>query len=143
MSENVLEITPDLRLPVGELTFRATRSGGPGGQHVNTSSTRVELVWDLENSPSLTADQRERIRTRLATRISSEGLLILASSATRSQHRNRQEVTERFAEMLRGALHIPRARRKTKPSRAEREKRLRSKKRRSETKRLRRPPSVD
>jgi ribosome-associated protein len=143
MSENVLEITPDLRLPVDELTFRASRSGGPGGQHVNTSSTRVELVWDVENSPSLTSDQRERIRTRLATRISSEGLLILASSATRSQHRNRQEVTERFAEMLRGALHIPRARRKTKPSRAEREKRLRSKKRRSETKRLRRPPSVD
>jgi ribosome-associated protein len=138
MSESRIRITPELAIPARELAYRASRAGGPGGQHVNTSSTRIELVWDLEGSPSLTPEQRDRIREGLAARISAEGLLTLASGATRSQHRNRQEVTERFGELLRAALHVRRPRKKTRPSRAAREKRLRAKKQRSQTKKSRR-----
>lgn len=103
----------------------------------------MELVWDLEGSPSVTPAQRERIRERLGNRISGDGLLSLASSTTRSQHRNREEVTERFAELLGDALHVPKRRRKTKPSKSAREKRLKLKKQRSEKKRLRGPVTRD
>ena len=134
----VLEITPDVFVPRDELTFRASRSGGPGGQHVNTTSSRVELIWDVGQSPSLTEEQRARVQEKLANRISGEGLLLLASSGSRSQHQNREEVVERFVEVLREALHVPRPRRKTRPPRASRERRLQSKKHRSEVKKLRR-----
>ncbi len=137
MSDLIL-IDDSLRIPASELSFRASRSGGPGGQHANTSSTRIELLWDVGASAALSEEQRERIRTKLANRISQEGILSLASETTRSQHRNREEVTERFAELIREALRRPPPRRKTKPGRAAREKRLRAKKMRSERKRLRR-----
>jgi ribosome-associated protein len=143
MSEEVLDIVPGLAIPIAELSFRASRSGGPGGQHVNTSSTRVELIWDVAGSPSLSEEQRSRIQNQLVNRISKEGLLILAGSGSRSQHRNREEVTERFADMLRSALHVPKKRRKTKPTRAAREARLDAKKKRSQTKRLRRSVPLD
>ena len=133
----ILEITPELLIPRDELSFRASRSGGPGGQHVNTTSSRVELVWDVDGSPSLTAEQRERIREKLANRITTEGHLILAASTSRSQHQNRDEVTERFVEIVRAALHRPKPRKKTRPPRAAKENRLRSKKHRSEIKKLR------
>ncbi|HEX8694898.1 MAG TPA: alternative ribosome rescue aminoacyl-tRNA hydrolase ArfB [Longimicrobium sp.] len=136
--EGVLAINDSLWVPRAELTYRATRSGGPGGQHVNTSSTRVELAWDVEGSPSLTEEQRARIREKLANRINSEGVLLLAASEHRSQHQNREAVTERFAELVRQALVVPKARKKTRPSKAAREARLHAKKRRSEVKRLRR-----
>ena len=132
-----LVVNDSLRLPRAELAYRATRSGGPGGQHVNTSSTRVELVWDVERSPSLSEEQRELIRRKLANRISSEGLLLLAASEHRSQLRNREAATERLVALLREALVVPAARKKTRPGRAAREARLRAKKRRSELKRLR------
>lgn len=142
MTDNVIRITPDLTIPASELSYRSSRSGGPGGQHVNTTSTRVELVWDVDSSPSLTNQQRERIKSKLSNRINSEGLLTMASSATRSQHRNREEVTERFTELLRQALDIPKVRKKTRPSRAAHERRLKQKRIRSERKRERRaiPP---
>lgn len=133
----VLTINDDLFIPKSELTFRASRAGGPGGQHVNTSSTRVELVWDVDASPSLSDAQRERIREKLANRISQEGTLLLAAADSRSQHQNKEAATERFQELLREALVVPKPRRKTRPTRASREKRLHSKKHRSETKRLR------
>ena len=133
----ILTVTEELRLPRAELAYRASRSGGPGGQHVNTSSTRVELVWNVAASPSLSAAQRERIEHKLANRINAEGELLLAESGSRSQHRNREAVTERLVELLREALHVPKRRRKTRPPRASRERRLRSKKHRSEIKRLR------
>jgi ribosome-associated protein len=133
----VLAINDDLFVPLAELSFRASRAGGPGGQHVNTSSTRVELVWDVGSSPSLGEEQRARILEKLANRISGEGLLLLAEGGSRSQHRNKEAVTERFAELLREALHVPKRRKRTRPPRASREERLRSKKRRSEVKRLR------
>jgi ribosome-associated protein len=138
-----LAVTDDLYLPRAELTFRASRSGGPGGQHVNTSSTRVELVWNVTASPTLTEPQRARIAERLANRINSEGELLLAESGSRSQAQNKEAVVERLVELLRDALHIPKARRKTRPPRAAHERRLESKKRRSETKRMRGPVERD
>lgn len=134
----LLAIDDALWIPRAELTYRATRSGGPGGQHVNTSSTRVELAWDVAGSPSLTDEQRARIREKLANRISGEGVLQLSASEHRSQHQNREAVTERFVALIRQALVVPKKRKKTRPSKAAREARLHAKRRRSELKRSRR-----
>ena len=140
---STLRITESLAVPRAELDYRASRSGGPGGQHVNTSSTRIELIWDAAGSPSLTEEQRARVLEKLGNRINAEGQLLLAESGSRSQHQNREAVTERFAQLLAEALHVPRPRRKTKPPKAEREKRLKEKKQRSEVKRMRGPVSFD
>ena len=139
LNDTVLVVTDNLFIPRAELSYRASRSGGPGGQHVNTSSTRVELVWDVNASPSLTEEQRALVLEKLANRINAEGELQLASSENRSQFRNKEAVTERFAELLREALHVAKPRKKTRPSRAAREQRLEAKKRRSETKKMRGP----
>jgi ribosome-associated protein len=143
MAEGDVQINDRLIVPAAELSYRASRSGGPGGQHVNTSSTRVELVWDVGQSGVLTEEQRERLREKLATRISGEGLLAVSGSTSRSQHRNRQEVTERFAQLVREALEVPKPRRRTRPPRAAAEERLRVKKLRSEAKKRRRDPGFD
>jgi ribosome-associated protein len=140
---SLLNIDDLLFLPRAELTFRASRSGGPGGQHVNTSSTRVELVWNVAESPSLTEAQRARIQKKLANRINAAGELLLAEGGSRSQHQNREAVIERLQELLSEAMHIPKPRRKTKPSRASREKRLQQKKQRSEIKKQRGPIGQD
>lgn len=135
----LLPVNDALSIPLAELSFRATRSGGPGGQHVNTSSTRVELLFDVANSPSLTDAQRSRISERLANRIDGEGVLRLASSTQRSQHQNREDVTQRFARLLADALKERKARKKTKVPRAAKEARLKQKKRRSQVKKHRGP----
>jgi ribosome-associated protein len=135
-----LEVSPDLRVPLMELEFRASRSGGPGGQHVNTSSTRVEVTWDVAGSPALSEEQRQRLLTRLASRLDGTGRLRLVSSSTRSQLRNREDVTERLREVVAQALLVPKARKRTRPPRAAKAARLESKRRRSATKRDRRPP---
>jgi len=135
-----LDVAPKLRLPLAELDFRASRSGGPGGQHVNTSSTRVEVWWDVAASPSLSEEQRALLLTRLATRLDSSGRLRLVSSTSRSQLRNRQEVTERLREMVARALEVPRPRRRTKPTRTSKLARVEAKRRRSAVKRERRRP---
>ena len=136
-----VRINDELSIPRVELEFRATRSGGPGGQHVNTSSTRIELTWNVAASPSLSDAQRARILEKLGTRIDGEGVLRLTASTSRSQYQNREEVTERFAQIVAQALRIPKPRKKTKPSKAAKEARLKSKKRRSETKRQRGRPT--
>ncbi len=144
MDENaILNVDDVLFLPRSELSFRASRSGGPGGQHVNTSSTRVELVWNVSESPSLTDAQRARIHEKLTNRINAAGDLLLAEGGSRSQHQNREAVIERLGELLSGALHVPKPRRKTRPTRASRERRLQSKRRRSEVKKLRGPVKPD
>ncbi|MEO7986375.1 MAG: alternative ribosome rescue aminoacyl-tRNA hydrolase ArfB [Gemmatimonadales bacterium] len=135
-----LDVTPELRLPLAELEYRASRSGGPGGQHVNTSSTRVELWWDAAASPSVTEEQRTRILRRLATRLDTSGRLRLVSSGSRSQFRNREEVTERFREMVAAALHVPKKRKPTRPTKAAKAARLDGKRRRGSIKRERRRP---
>lgn len=138
-----LEVSPELRIPLAELDFRASRSGGPGGQHVNTSSTRVELSWDVAGSPSLTPAQRDRLLRRLASRLDGTGRLRLVSSASRSQLRNREDATERLRAIVAEGLLVPKPRKRTKPSRAAKAARLESKRRRSATKRDRRRPGRD
>ena len=135
-----LDVSPDLRVPLAELEFRASRSGGPGGQHVNTSSTRVEVTWDVASSPALSEEQRQRLLARLASRLDGTGRLRLVSSSTRSQLRNREDVTERLREVVAQALVVPKARKRTRTPRAAKAARLENKRRRAATKRDRRPP---
>ena len=135
---NSLTITPEIAIPRTELTYRATRSGGPGGQHVNTSSTRIELLWDLEGSHAVSDEQRERLRAKLASRLDGDGMVRVVASDRRSQQQNRGAADERLAALVRHALHVPKKRRKTKPPAAAKERRIKSKKLRSERKRERR-----
>lgn len=138
-----LDIAPELQLPLAELEFRASRSGGPGGQHVNTSSTRVEVWWDVAASPSLSAAQRQRLLTRLAARLDGAGRLRLVSSTSRSQLRNREDVTERLRDVVAQALAVPKPRKRTKPTRAAKAARVESKRRRAAVKRDRQRPGHD
>ncbi|MGE0352635.1 MAG: alternative ribosome rescue aminoacyl-tRNA hydrolase ArfB [Gemmatimonadales bacterium] len=131
-------VTADLAIPIAELEYRASRSGGPGGQHVNTSSTRIEVWWDIARSAVLSDEQRERLLRRLATRLDSKGRLRLVSGATRSQLSNKEEVTARLGRVVADALRVPRPRKKTRPSRAARERRLEAKRRQAAKKQNRR-----
>lgn len=141
--ENVLQITPELRIPLSELEYRASRAGGPGGQHVNTSSTRIEVWWDVAGSPALNDDQRAQLLRRLKSRLDSTGRLRLVSSGSRSQLRNREDVTERLQEVVAAALALRKKRKPTKPSRAAKAARLEAKRRRSATKQHRRAPRAE
>ena len=143
MNESLVRITDTVSIPMSELRFRFARSGGPGGQHVNRSATQVELLFDVAGSPSLNEMQRRRVLTKLKSRLDKEGVLHLVSQETRSQLRNREEVVERFRELMRDALHVPKSRRPTRPTRAARERRLGEKRHRGETKRGRRPVPPD
>ena len=143
LGEKVLRITNTLTIPLSELRFRFARSSGPGGQHVNRSATRVELLFDVAGSPSLTEAQRERALKALAPHIDSDGVLHLVSQTFRSQLRNREEAVERFRTLMHKAMWVPKRRRPTRPSRAARERRLASKRRRSEIKRQRGPVTAE
>jgi ribosome-associated protein len=126
-------------IPPDELSWRFSRSTGPGGQSVNTTDSRVELSYDVANSTVLTAAQKERALRALAGRLAG-GVLTVTASESRSQLRNREAAAERMSALLTDATGPPpRPRRPTKPSRAARERRLADKRRTSETKRLRRP----
>ncbi len=138
-----LAITHDLAIPLTELTYRFSRSSGPGGQHVNRSETRVELLFDLAHSPSLSDTQRDRLLTRLGHYVDSEGTLHLFSSLTRSQLANREDVTARFQALLRAGLHERKHRLPTQPTAGGRERRLRAKRRRSAIKQTRRTAPGD
>ncbi|MGH7616315.1 MAG: alternative ribosome rescue aminoacyl-tRNA hydrolase ArfB [Gemmatimonadaceae bacterium] len=133
-----LNVTPDLSIPRTELHYRASRAGGPGGQHVNTSSTRIELLWDLSNSGVVSDEERARIREKLAARLDADGMLRVVASDRRSQAQNRQAADERLAALVRRALHVPKRRRPTRPPKAAKERRLSEKRRRSDKKRDRR-----
>jgi ribosome-associated protein len=135
--EGVLEVSDSLAIPRLELEYRATRAGGAGGQHVNTSSTRIELRWNVARSTVLDDERRARVVARLATRIDGEGWLRVVSSARRSQQQNREAAEARLAELVRGALVVQKRRRPTKPTRASKEERIHDKRKRSETKRRR------
>jgi ribosome-associated protein len=133
-----LVVTPTLVIAGGELRERFSRSSGPGGQGVNTADSRVELVLDVAASPSIPDRLRERILTRLGNRVSG-GVVAVAASEHRTQLANRQAARERLAQLLReAAAPPPRPRRPTRPTRGSKERRLAAKKRRGETKRLRR-----
>ncbi len=127
-------------VPEAELELRAARSGGPGGQSVNTTDSKVELRWDVANSSALNQTQRDRLLDRLSSRLTQDGVLILTGSEHKSQHRNREAVLSRFESIVGEALEPPRQRRRTRPTRGSKERRLRQKKHRGEIKRLRKNP---
>ena len=137
-AEGLLVVNPSLAIPRAELEAKATRAGGPGGQHVNTSSTRIELRWNVRASRVLDDTMRERLLVRLAPRLDGEGAVRIVASEHRSQRQNREAAEARLAEMVRKALVIPKTRRPTKPSRAAKAKRLDEKRRQSEKKQQRR-----
>ncbi len=136
-------VTTAVSIPPGELDARATKSGGPGGQHVNTSSTRVELLWRLAESRAVDEEQRARLQLKLAARLDSEGNVRVVASDTRSQRQNRILAEERLADLVRRALAIPKKRRKTAPTRSSIERRLTDKRMRSQRKKDRRDGSTD
>jgi ribosome-associated protein len=134
MDDDALRINKQLTIPRAELTFRFSRSSGPGGQHVQKSSTRVELLFDVANSPSLTESQRARVLERLGSYLDSSGVLHLTSQSERSQLRNREEVVTRFQSLMHQALKRRKRRKPTHPTATSKEERLRKKKKRSEVK---------
>ncbi len=133
-----LQISPALAIPRDELLFRASRSGGPGGQHVNTSSTRIEVVWNVLESPSLRDEHRARLLRRLATRLDSQGQIRIVSQAGRSQLKNREAAVERLVELVAAALVEPKKRKATKPTKASKVRRVDAKKKRGALKKERR-----
>jgi len=133
-------VTPELTIPGGELSVRFSRSGGPGGQHVNTSATRVELLWNVAGSNALSGDQRARLLDRLARRLDGEGNLRIVVDSTRSQFDNRLLAVERLRVLLAAALRPRRVRRPTAPTAEARKRRLAAKRLRAETKRMRQTP---
>jgi len=137
-----LELPHGVSIPDTELEISASRSSGPGGQSVNTSDSKIELRWSIPKSNALTEAQRARLLDRLASRLTSDGVLILQGSEHKSQYRNREAVRTRFQAIVGEALEPPRRRRKTRPTRGSKERRLQAKKQRSEVKRLRRDPET-
>jgi ribosome-associated protein len=134
----MLHITPGFAIDESELEERFVRASGPGGQNVNKVATAVQLRFDVDRSPSLTEDVRARLRTIAGSRITSDGVLVIDARTHRTQADNREDARERLVELLRRASIRPKRRRKTRPSAASKERRLTSKRSRSETKRARR-----
>ncbi len=132
--DEALVVNEELTIPMGEIELRASRSSGPGGQHANVTASRIEAVFDVAASPTLSDEQRSRLQEKLGDRVSA------VAQDARSQARNRELALERLRERLAAALVRPKRRRPTRPSRAARERRLEQKRRTSERKRRRRPP---
>jgi ribosome-associated protein len=129
-----IQVTPRLAIPLAEIELRTSRSSGPGGQHANKTETRVEAVFDVAASATLTDAQKSRLTARAGT------LIRAVAQDERSQLRNRELALQRLGEAIRDGLKVERRRRGTRPTPASRERRLDEKRRRGETKRLRRPP---
>jgi ribosome-associated protein len=142
-AENLLEVNESLSIPRSELDVRVSRSSGAGGQHVNKTSSRVEIFWNVSTSRALTDEQRNRLLEKLAARLTTEGSIRIVASDMRSQTRNRELAEERLVETLRRSLIVPKKRRPTRPTRASKEARLESKKRQSHKKSERRKKSFD
>lgn len=136
-ADDRLQITPALTIPRAELEFRTSRSSGPGGQHVNKVETRVELRFDMANSPSLDDDQRARLLEELRSWLDNDGTLHLVADSYRSQYRNREDAVNRFVLLLQNALRPRKTRRPTRTPRRVHEKRLQAKKERGAVKQLR------
>jgi len=141
--ENLVAVNESLSIPRSELDVRVSRSSGAGGQHVNKTSSRVEIFWNILESRALSDEQRDRLRSKLSSRLTTEGSVRVVASDMRSQSRNRELAEERLAELIRRALVVPRKRRATKPTKASREARLESKKRHSTKKAERRSKSFE
>lgn len=141
--DNVLPVNAQLAIPRGELEYRASRAGGPGGQHVNTSSTRIELLWDFARSPAVAEATRVRLAEKLGARLDAEGRLRVVAANERSQAQNRAAAEDRLVELVRKALVVARPRKATRVPRGAKEARLKAKKRRGDVKRNRRAGPED
>jgi len=130
-------VTDSVRIPRHEIEVRFSASGGPGGQHANKAATRAELTFDIETSAAFTDAERARVRQRLGSTIR------VVADDERSQRRNRELAEERLATRLREALHVPRRRRATRPTRASQRRRVEAKKQRGELKRGRQRPTSE
>lgn len=128
---------------IQELQFKAVRSSGAGGQHVNKVSSKVTLTFDLNSSEALSEDEKDRIALKLSNRLTKENILLLQSDESRSQHKNKEIVIDRFLNLLENALKIPKKRKKTKPSKSAVESRLKSKLRTAQKKALRRKNDLE
>jgi ribosome-associated protein len=126
-----------------ELSFKATRSSGAGGQHVNKTSSKIELSFNLENSLSLAENEKELLKSKLSSKLTKENIFILFCEETRSQHRNKEIAIKRFLTILKTNLIVPKKRRKTNPSYGALKRGLESKKRISVKKALRKKPPLD
>ena len=135
--EDPLRVGRGVAIPLSEIELRASRSSGPGGQHANVTASRIEAVFDVGASRALSEEQRRRVMARVGPRLTA------VAQDSRSQSRNRELALERLRGRLSAALAVPRSRRATKPSRGARERRLESKRKRSDVKRARRRPDPD
>jgi ribosome-associated protein len=132
-----VEIKNGLVIPTYEIEISASRAGGPGGQHVNKTNSRITLRWNVNHSMVLSEEQKQRIREKLQSELTLDGDLIIHSSESRSQDHNRKEALARFAHKINKALQVPKKRMKSQVSKGAKEKRLQSKKQRSELKKMR------
>lgn len=132
-----LPVKNGIVIPGQELEITASRAGGPGGQHVNKSSTRITVRWNVSTTGALTPEQKELVLQKLQSRLTNEGDLIVHNSASRSQQQNKEMALARLAQEVRNALHVPKKRMATRLSRAKKEARLQTKTHRSDIKKMR------
>jgi ribosome-associated protein len=138
-----LVINDAVRIPLSEFEFAASRSGGPGGQNVNKVNSRIQLRWNPTASPSITPEVAERFVKLAGKRMTKEGEILITGQEHRDAPKNKADCLERLAELLRAAMVRPRVRKTTKPSRGSKERRLKEKRFRSETKQGRRKPATE
>jgi ribosome-associated protein len=143
MTKPALVVNQRISIPFTELDFTFARSSGPGGQNVNKVNTKVTMHWDVNGSTSVPDDLRERFRRRFHRRVSKEGRLVIHSQRYRDQGRNVADCIAKLRDLLLEVASPRKPRKKTRPSRAAKERRLREKKARSQVKQLRRPPRDD
>lgn len=135
--EQGLIVQPGIEIPLQEIEIIASRSGGAGGQHVNKTSTRITLHWNVVTTTALNAEQKSRVMQKLQSRLTNDGVLVIHSDETRSQQQNKERAFNRLIQEIRHALVIPKRRQKTKISRIIKEARLHSKAKRSSIKKMR------
>lgn len=132
----------NIEILIKELKFKAVRSSGAGGQHVNKVSSKVELIFDLLNSEELSFEEKELLQKNLKTKLTKEGIVMLQCDESRSQHKNKELVIKRFLELITNGLKVPKKRKATKPTKSSVEKRIDKKKKTAYKKAFRRKPEL-